>query len=224
MCGRISIAGLTLSQINQYFSVDTAKSITPSYNIAPSFNIPAIRQSNGLRALSLLYWGLIPHWSKDKTISHHTFNARLETLTQKPSFRTAFKTKRCLIVASGFYEWHQAGTDKTPYYIHHQDNTPLALAGLWDCWVNKQNGERIESCSIITRPAAEPVSKIHKRMPAILDHEHFDVWLDPQFKEPHILQDILRAAKPLLRMYPVSKYVNSASHDGEKCIGQISVN
>lgn len=109
MCGRISIAGLTF---------------TPSYNMAPSSMIPAIRQTNGVRALSLLHWGLIPQWSKDKNISRTTFNASLETLTQEPSFRSSFKSRRCLIIASGFYEWHQAGRQKTPYYIHHQNNIP----------------------------------------------------------------------------------------------------
>jgi putative SOS response-associated peptidase YedK len=146
------------------------------------------------------------------------FNARVETLTKKPFFRDPFKSKRCIIPASGFYEWHKQGDKNQPYYIYRADKQPIAFAGLWDVWMDKETGGAIESCSIITVPATHQMAEIHDRMPAVLEAELFDTWLDPGFRETHVLQDILRALKPVLEMYPVSSYVSNSRNDGEKCI------
>jgi putative SOS response-associated peptidase YedK len=219
MCGRISTANLSPATLKAQFRFDSIPSYLQSYNVAPTLQIPAIRQQDKARTLSSLRWGLIPHWAEEKGTGVSAFNARVETLTQKPFFRDPFKSKRCIIPASGFYEWHKKGDKKQPYYISRADKQPIAFAGLWDAWMDKETGEAIESCSIITVPATHRMAEIHDRMPAVLEAELFDTWLDPEFKEIHLLQDILRALKPdVLEMYPVSTYVSNSRNGGEKCI------
>ena len=221
MCGRISTASLSEESLTAHFKLTSAPPFLQSYNVAPTLQIPAIREQNKTRYLSSLRWGLIPHWAKDKDIALHTFNARIETLRQKPSFREAIKSKRCIVTASGFYEWQQQEKKKQPFYIHRTDHKPIAFAGLWDHWQESQSGEWIESCSIITRPAKGSMAEIHARMPAILEPEHFSVWLDSDFREPHVLQDILKAEESDLSMYAVSGYVGNSRHDGVKCIAAL---
>ena len=150
------------------------------------------------------------------------FNARAETLTQKPLFRGSIKSKRCLVLATGFYEWQKRGGKKQPYYIYRSDKRPLAFAGLWDIWEDNITGEAIESCTIITIPATHQMTQIHERMPAVLESEIFDTWLDPEFNETEVLQDILIAPKEdVLEMYPVSSYVSNSRNDGEECIERL---
>lgn len=188
------------------------------YNIAPSQDLPAVFQREEDRVLEPLHWGLIPRWAKDREIARHTFNARLETVTQKPSFRQAIRTQRCLVPVSGFYEWQKQGEKKQPYYIYRADKAPLALAGLREHWVDPASDEVIDSCSIVTMAAVPPMKEIHHRMPAVVEPEHFDLWLDPEVTEPHLLQDVLKAEEHVLAMYPVSTYVSNAAHEGAKCI------
>lgn len=222
MCGRISTAGLSADSLKRHFNLDNSLSFTQSYNLAPTLEIPAIREQKHSRSLAALRWGLIPHWARDKHINASTFNARAETLTQRPFFRDSIKSRRCIIPASGFYEWQEQGDKKQPYYIYRADQQPLAFAGLWDLWADKQTGETIESCTIITVPASLQMAAIHERMPAVLEVDYFDTWLDPEFKETHVLQDLLRIAKDdVFAMYPVSSYVNSSRHDGTKCIERL---
>lgn len=222
MCGRISTANLRPEAISGLFHPSTVADYLQSYNVSPSLDIPAVREQQGQgRALVNLRWGLIPHWARDKQIKASTFNARVETLTQKPFFRDSIKSRRCIVLATGFYEWQKQGETKQPYYIHRADNRPLAFAGLWDRWVDKVDAEAIESCTIVTVPATHRMAEIHERMPAVLETEFFDAWLDPGFKETHVLQDILRLPGDVLAMYPVSSYVNNSRHDGEKCIEKL---
>ena len=202
-----------------HFNLESSLSFAQSYNLAPTLEIPAIREQKHRRSLAALRWGLIPHWARDKHIKASTFNARAETLTQKPFFRDSIKSRRCIIPASGFYEWQKQGDKKQPYYIYRADQQPLAFAGLWDLWADKETGETIESCTIITVPASHRMAEIHERMPAVLEVDYFDTWLDPEFKETHVLQDLLRIAKAdVFAMYPVASYVNSSNHEGAKCI------
>ena len=217
MCGRISTADLSKTTLAEYFGLLQAAPFTPSYNIAPGAPVPAIRQKSGGRVLDLLHWGLIPAWAKDREIARHTFNARLETVAEKPSFRKAIRQRRCIVPASGFYEWQQQGEAKQPYYIHRADRAPLALAGLWERWLDPAAGE-VESCSLVTMPAVAPMAAIHHRMPAVLEPEHFPLWLDPQIHEPHLLEDVLKAEAHVLALYPVSAFVSNARHDGAQCI------
>jgi len=222
MCGRISTAGISADILKAHFDIDSEFPFTLSYNVAPTLEIPAIIEQNNIRKLEAFRWGLIPHWARDKNILATAFNARAETLTQKPLFRGSIKSKRCLVLATGFYEWQKRGGKKQPYYIYRSDKRPLAFAGLWDIWEDNITGEAIESCTIITIPATHQMTQIHERMPAVLESEIFDTWLDPEFNETEVLQDILIAPKEdVLEMYPVSSYVSNSRNDGEECIERV---
>jgi len=147
------------------------------------------------------------------------FNARIETLTEKPFFRDPIKHKRCIIPASGFYEWQKIDDMKQPYYIHRTDKQPLAFAGLWDSWSDINTGEVVESCTIVTVPAIHQKEQIHDRMPAILEVNHYGEWLDESEPDVGGLLSTLRSpCRDALRMYPVSSYVNNVSNDGTSCI------
>lgn len=221
MCGRISTANLLSEDIRGLFHINTVPRFLQSYNVAPTQHIAAIRKQGQFLSLDNLRWGLIPHWVREKQIKTSIFNARVETLTQKPFFRDSIKSKRCIIPASGFYEWQKLGDRKQPYYIFRADQQPLAFAGLWDLWEDSETKETLESCAIITVPAIHQMAEIHERMPAVLEADFFDTWLDPEFKETHVLQDILRTPKNVFEMYPVSSYVGNSRHEGEKCIERL---
>lgn len=218
MCGRFATAFLVPERLKSCFQLDAIHPFTANFNIAPSLPIPAIRILDRERVLAPLIWGLIPHWAREREGKLHLFNARMETLSQKPSFRDSFRTRRCIIPAAGFYEWQQQGEQKQPFYIQRRDREPLALAGLWDRWSDPATGETIESCTIVTAPANSQLQAIHERMPAILEAEHFDLWLDPAFRETHVLHDILDLRREVLDLYPVSSFVNNTHHDGEACL------
>jgi putative SOS response-associated peptidase YedK len=222
MCGRISTAGISADSLKAHFDIDSAFPFTLGYNIAPTLQIPAIIEQDNSRKLEPFRWGLIPHWVKDKDILAAAFNARAETLTHKPLFRDSIKSKRCLVLASGFYEWQKQGGKKQAYYIYRADKRPLAFAGLWDVWEDHITGEAIESCTIITTAATHQLKEIHERMPVVLESEIYDTWLDPEFNETDVLQDILIAHKEdVLEMYPVSSYVNNSRNEGETCIERL---
>ena len=160
----------------------------PNYNIAPTQNVFAVRVSpqDNQKEVVPLYWGLMPSWAKDKKMAAQMINARAETITEKPPFRSAFKSRRCLIPADGFYEWQKDGKTKQPFYIHRMDGKPFMFAGLWE--LNNQFEEPVESCTIITTSANEIMKPIHERMPVILPEQHFDEWLDLEHDDKDGLQ------------------------------------
>jgi len=165
-----------------------------------------------------LRWGLIPHWVKDKSIGHKLINARGETVAQKPSFRSALRHSRCLIIASGFYEWQQQENRKQPFYIQQIDRLPFALAGLWSSW-KSPDGETISTCTIITTKANEIMIPIHQRMPVILESNNYDLWLDPTVQQPELLQPLfIPSDSNKLEAYPVSNRVNNPRHDSPECL------
>jgi len=177
------------------------------------------------RRLVKVKWGLIPFWAKDTSIGNRLINARAESAATKPAFRSAFKTRRCLVPADGFYEWKKGkGHQKQPYFIRNADESPFAFAGLWESWTAPE-GETIESCTILTTDANDLTRPIHDRMPVILHPKDYELWLDPEVKDPTLL-------KPLLRPYPseemivqpVSAKVNKASYDAPDCVEAVSVN
>jgi putative SOS response-associated peptidase YedK len=223
MCGRFSIADLKISELQKIFDL---KHITPfdhpSYNVAPTLWIPAIRAHDKELYLDTLRWGLIPPWAKDKSIGNRMINARMETLAEKPSFKKAFKSQRCIIPATGFFEWKKQEDKKQPFFIHRVDDKPITFAGLWEYWVDKETGEVIDSCTIITTKASSLLEKIHDRMPVIFEYEKAKQWLDPEIKGVNELNDILDGPGGVeLDMYPVSDYVNSVKNDGEKCVERV---
>lgn len=223
MCGRISTGDLINRELADLFHLAFVPNYLHSYNVAPSQSIPVIRIREKIHYLDSLVWGLIPHWVKDKETGVSAFNARIETLGQKPFFRDSFKSRRCIVPASGFYEWQKRGDKKYPYYFYRADHKPIALAGLWDVWVDEVTGDAIKSCTLVTLPANGRMLEIHERMPAILEEDLFDTWLDPGYRQTDVLEDIIRSPKPeLLKMYPVSGYVSNSRHDGEQCLQGLS--
>lgn len=213
MCGRF-----TLRQVPQEWVKQLALPIfSPRYNIAPTQQVLAIRQREGVCEVSELRWGLVPSWADDPKIGNRLINARAETVATKPAFRKAFERRRCLILADGFYEWKKQGKAKQPFLIHRPEDQPFAFAGLWEWW--KGNGLEIASCTIITTEANGMMQPLHDRMPVILDERDHDRWLDTD----QDVQDLLRPAPvDLLEAYPVSTKVNSPANEGAELVGRAS--
>jgi putative SOS response-associated peptidase YedK len=218
MCGRFSLTASNEGLVN-YFGLSRGLALEPRYNIAPTQPVVVVRVEEDGRRLVLLRWGLVPFWASDPKIGYRMINARAETAHKTPAFRAAFRGRRCLIPASAFYEWDKKGGSRQPYYIRRADGQPLALAGLWEHWEEKDGRAVIESCTILTTDASEPASKLHDRMPAILEPEDFELWLHPGEQRVERLRGLLRPAPSgALSMYPVSDYVNKATHEGERCV------
>jgi len=224
MCGRFTQTA-SPEVIAQQFEVADLPLFTPRYNIAPSQAVAAIRikPEKTERQLVLLRWGLIPSWAKDPKIGHQCINAKAETVAEKPSFRAAFKTRRCLVIATGFYEWQVQGSAKQPMWIGLKNHRPFAFAGLWEHW-QSPDGEVIESCTILTAEPNELMRPIHNRMPVILPPTAYDQWLDPTFQYAEPLKALLRPyPSDELRAYPVSTLVNNPRHDVPQCLEPVSV-
>src|SRR5210317_507095 len=207
MCGRFAQI-TTTGDLIKIFEVTNSLPLQPRFNIAPTEGVAVIRASDHHRQLAILRWGLIPRWANDLSIGYKTFNARSETAHTKPSFKAALKARRCLIPASGFYEWDKIGKLRQPYYISRNDGCPMALAGLWDQWIDRQSGEVIESCTILTTSANRAVGRIHDRMPVILEPNDYGLWLDHKVQRIEELSDLFSpAAENILDIVPVSTYV-----------------
>ncbi|MEX1232008.1 MAG: SOS response-associated peptidase, partial [Planctomycetaceae bacterium] len=193
----------------------------PRYNIAPTQLIPIVRASatEAHREWSQVVWGLIPSWSKDRIRAASMINARSETAAEKPSFRDPFRHRRCLIPSTGFYEWETIDKKtKQPYLITRADRPLFAFAGLWERWIAPDQNI-VESCTILTTAADEPLQHLHERMPVILDPERYDAWLDPRLDQPDQVQSLLTPASvPAWNLRRVSTAVNNARTEGEICI------
>jgi putative SOS response-associated peptidase YedK len=212
MCGRYTLK-TPVNALAEWFDLDDyPSSLTPSYNVAPTQEVAAILEEGEERKLETFRWGLIPSWAKDPSIGNKMINARAETVSEKPSFRSAFKKRRCLIVADGFYEWQKTDGGKQPFHIKLSDSSPFAFAGLWETW--DKDGEEIRSCSIITTDANDLMNEIHHRMPVILHPENYGVWLDSGFEEKETLMDILKPyPSDQMEAYAVSRRVNKPSNN-----------
>lgn len=227
MCGRFALMTPT-EQLAILFAVDqtTVSALPPSvprYNIAPTQPVAAIRLGeNGQRELTFFRWGLIPSWAKDINIGARMINARSETVAEKPSFRAAFKRRRCLIPADGFYEWQKLNGGKQPMFIHpaEGEKRPFALAGLWEVW-RDPDGSALQSCTILTTKPNELIAPIHNRMPVIIEEEDYDLWLHPE-PNPELGLHLLRPY-PAEKMtaYPVSTLVNNPRNETPECIQPI---
>lgn len=217
MCGRFS-NHIPITTLIEYFQLSRWLESDARYNIAPSQDIPVIRQSGDERELALLRWGLVPHWAKEAKIGYKMINARAETLASKPSFREPFHQRRCIIPASGFYEWQKDARGRQPYYLHRRDGDPLALAGLWERWEDPAKpGAVLESCTIITTGANALVAPLHNRMPAILERAEFAAWFSHHQHTRDLLALLRPAAEGVLARYPVSEYVNKPGNEGKEC-------
>lgn len=216
MCGRFYLTA-SPEQLIDTFQLPGLPRYETSYNIPPGQKILTIVKldDDSYKAVNL-HWGLIPHWSKDKKISHHLINARAETLAEKPAFRTAYKQRRCLIPASGFYEWQQLEEGKQAYCISRKDNQLTTFAGLWEYW--EHGTETIYSCSIITRSANELIKPIHQRMPVVIDSQHYKDWLNKQASLQTTEQLLISDAYQNIVLKPVSNWVNNPQHNDQNCL------
>ena len=218
MCGRFALR-IPPKSIQQHYSLPESLELSPHYNIAPSQAVAVVRKLSGKKArqLDLLRWGLVPHWAKDNKIGYRMINARAETLSQKPSFRTAFNRHRCLIAADGFYEWLHEGKVKQPFFIQMKDKTVFSFAGLWESW-NSPEGKVLESCTIITTSANELVRQIHDRMPVILPPEQYAEWLDNSIPAESVQKFLMPFPSDEMEAYRVGSMVNSPKNDTPECI------
>ena len=220
MCGRFSLSQ-EASAIAELFDLAEVPNLEPGYNIAPTQLVSTVLRTPHDRQLRMLRWGLIPAWAKDPAIGARMINARSETVTEKPSFRTAFRHRRCLVVADGFYEWQRQERKKQPFYFRLQDQQAFAFAGLWEHW-KAPDDEVIESCTILTTEANELLRPIHDRMPVILDRKDYDLWLDPAVQNHEPLQHLLHPYQAEAMMsYPVSTKVNNPTHNTPECINSL---
>ncbi len=218
MCGRYDLH-TSVHELLRLLRAKLGALPDPSFNIAPTRKIAVIRETEpGQREAIGIRWGLVPSWSKGPDSGYSMINARAETVTEKPAFRNAFRARRCLILADGFYEWQRSASGKQPYYVTVTDDRyPFLMAGLWERWRDPQGGV-IESCAIITTEANGVVANIHDRMPVILDRDDSERWLAPGAAEDPALVELLQPyPDELTQMWPVSQYVNSASNDDPQC-------
>ena len=218
MCGRFA----RLSSVDRFaelFGASGHPEAGVSYNIAPGSQILVARHSSGgHRELTTLKWGLVPAWSDEPKTEYITINARAETVASKPSFRSAFRHRRCLIAADGFYEWHPLPDGhKQPYYVLLNPEEPFAFAGIWEHW--ERDGRILETCSIIVTEANALMKPIHDRMPVILSPVSYGEWMNPAITEPERLQPLLAPyPAPLMKKHPVRTFVNSPRNDGRDLI------
>ncbi len=219
MCGRFSL-GASATILAQQFNLADLSAWSPRYNIAPTQEVLAVvrRHDASERQARLLRWGLIPMWAEGPAVGSRMINARAETVATKPAFRRAFRERRCLVLADGFYEWQRRDGRKQPYYIRLHDGRSFAFAGLWERWV-RPDGQPLDSCTIITTVANDFIRPLHVRMPVMLSPAEYDVWLDPSHQKAEPLQPLLRPYPPEeMEAYPVSTQVNNPANDTPDCI------
>jgi putative SOS response-associated peptidase YedK len=224
MCGRFAFYSPHESVV-RLFGVADAPDVVPHYNIAPTQYIAAVRAGGeGARRLSMLYWGLVPYWAPGKSIGARMINARSETLKEKPSFREAYQRRRCLILADGYYEWQRSGAVKQPYFISLRAGEPFGMAGIWERWRDRQSGETLESCAIVTTGPAASIAHIHDRMPVIVPSAAHAEWLDPENRDIASL-DRLLVAYPAAGLVAraVSRRVNDARNDEPAVLEEAAV-
>ena len=225
MCGRFTLTASPAELAETFAEFTPPDELQPRYNIAPTQPVAAVA-NDGQNKIEYFHWGLIPFWAKDPAIGNRMINARAETLPEKPAFRTAYRRRRCLVLADGFYEWNKAAKDgekpvKTPFYISLESGEPFAFAGLWETW-NSPEEALIRSCTIITTTPNELVAGIHNRMPVILPRAAYEQWLDPAEQSADSLNSLLVPyPASSMRAYPVSRLVNSPSNDRLECIAPL---
>lgn len=215
MCGRF-VQSFDPLVVQHELSLTSVPDIPPRFNVAPTQRVPIVTNERP-HDMSILQWGLIPSWAKDTAMSGKLINARAETLDEKPSFRNAFKSRRCIVPVSGFYEWQADAEGKQPLYIHPTDAPFFTLAGLWETWKNPATGEIIPTFTIITTAANDFMRQFHERMPVILSRDDRHAWLTAD--DPHLRKALLQPYDPARMIaYPVSKMVNKPANDTPECI------
>ena len=213
MCGRFAFWS-PAEAAAALFGVDHAPEVEARYNIAPTQFIAAVREGGNGRELRMLRWGLVPFWAKDPSIGNRMINARAETVAKKPAFRAAYRKRRCLVLADGFYEWRKEAGGKTPYFISAEDGEPLAFAGLWESWRDEDKDETLETATIITMAANPFMEQLHHRMPVLLRSSGAERWLGKEQSDP-----VSAAADaPPVQAWPVARTVNNPRNEGEHLV------
>ena len=216
MCGRFAFPDF--DEILRLFGViePSGHDLGPNFNVAPSNEIYAVIEEEGARQLANFYWGFVPGWAKDLDSGPRPINARSEGVAENNLFRDAFRRRRCLIPASGFYEWRANGSRKHPYFIHRDDGEPLALAGIWEHWQSRDDANplSLDSCAIITTESNDLMRDVHSRMPVILESDQWDIWLDPENDDREELRALLEPAEnDILDYYPVDPAVGNVRNN-----------
>jgi len=214
MCGRFAFYS-PAEATAALFGVNGSVDVRPRYNIAPTQFVAAIRNgADNSPELATFRWGLVPFWAKDPSIGNRMINARAETVAEKPSFRNAYRQRRCLILADGFYEWHTEGGVKIPYFISLASGSPFAFAGLWEHWDSKSSDESLDTTTIVTTAASQFLSQLHNRMPVVLEPGNAGRWLDGDMD----LLDEVIADSAEFRAWPVDRRVNNARNESPDLI------
>ena len=226
MCGRF-VSSSPPDELAKYFDVEAvAESVLePSFNVAPSNDVYVVVETGGMRRLDAFRWGLVPFWAKDPATGYKMINARAESVTDKNAYKRAFKKRRCIIPADGFYEWKKIPGQKAkqPYFIHRTDGEPMAFAGLWEIWRPGDDadgaGDSLRTCTIITGQPNEKVADIHDRMPVMLPPSAWATWLDPENDDVETLGKFLvPAPASLYSLHPVTRAVNNVQQKGAELI------
>lgn len=219
MCGRYTLTDVSPELIKRIFLLQNLPDLRPRYNIAPTQDVLVIRETAaGERTADFLRWGLVPSWARDETIGNRMINLRSETVYEKHGFRGSLRSRRCLVVADGFYEWQKVGDRKQPVWIRREDGAPFGLGGIWDHWT-APDSTTLESCSIITTEPSEFMAPYHDRMPLIVPEQDYSVWLDTEVRDHLQLTDMLRPyTRPDLSAVLVTTRVNNPSNDDAGCI------
>jgi len=221
MCGRFTLTA-NPTAVRDLFDLTTVpEGVEPRYNVAPTQPVAVVTNEDA-SALTFHRWGLVPSWAKDITIGNKLINARAETAHEKPSFRAAFKRRRCLIPTSGFYEWRKTGGAKAPHFIHMQGQTPFAFAGLWEVWYSPE-GDQLRTCTILTTSANDLIAPLHDRMPVILDPSDYALWLSPDEMEVEELLPLMKSYDAdRMALYEVSQLVNKPIFDSPELIEPVA--
>jgi putative SOS response-associated peptidase YedK len=232
MCGRF-VSTSRPEEVASYFGASLAEQLVPAagaddpwqnFNVAPTSSVLVVVERSDGRLVDRFRWGLVPFWAKDPSVGSRMINARAETLAEKPAYRQAFKKRRCIIPADGFYEWQvvPGRKAKQPMYIHRRDGDRLAFAGLWERWT-PEDGVPLHSCSVVTGPPNEVVAPIHDRMPVMLPPDAWEVWLDPAVDDTDLLRSLLVPAPASLFVAdPVSAAVNNVRNKGPELIEPVA--
>jgi putative SOS response-associated peptidase YedK len=219
MCGRF---GQTASSAELAAAFEAswqcAEPELPRYNVAPTQHVPILLSAGGRRVLEVFRWGLIPWWAKDASIGNRMINARAETVVEKPAYRSAFQRRRCLVPASGFYEWMKTPGGKVPHWIHPADGAPLTFAGVWEAWRPAKDAEPVLTFTILTTTPSADVVRLHDRMPVVVAAADRDAWLGAETPSADLVPLLRPAPDGLLRMHPVSTAVNRPAFDGPELI------
>lgn len=221
MCGRFTSL-LSPELLSVIFEIFPPPAVEPRYNIAPTQQFGVVRSDGTRNELVEMKWGLVPSWAKDPKIGNSLINARSESVAEKPSFRHAIKVNRCIIPASGFYEWEHIDNKKQPNYLRMSDGGVMALAGIWEHWKVPGEDVVIESFSILTTDSNELIAPLHDRMPVILQKEDYELWLNKEVHDPGELKRLFPPiASDKLEMYRVTDKMNSPRYNGPECIEKI---